>query len=77
MARFTITVPESKTQELLNYLKKLRGVSVETATEQNEESFFIPEWQKEMILERIKNSKPEDFIEWSEAKKMIKRELSA
>ena len=32
----------------------------------------IPEWQKEIVLERMKNTKPEDYISWEEARKQLK-----
>jgi hypothetical protein len=40
---------------------------------QEQDNFEVPEWHKEIVLDRIKNSKPEDYIEWKDFKKELKR----
>jgi hypothetical protein len=32
----------------------------------------VPKWQQEMVLERMKNAKPEDYVEAKESLKKIK-----
>ncbi|MBX7096026.1 MAG: hypothetical protein K1X56_14995 [Flavobacteriales bacterium] len=77
MARYTLTIPESKTEQVLAYLKSLRGVKVEEAVDQQEEQedLFVPEWHKEIVLNRMKNTKPEEYVEWNKADKQLKKEL--
>lgn len=74
MPRYTLTIPESKTEQVLAYLKSLRGVKVEEAAEQQED-LFVPEWHKEIVLNRMKNTKPEEYVEWNKADKQLKKEL--
>ena len=31
----------------------------------------IPQWQQDLVLERIENSKPEDYLDWEEVKKEL------
>lgn len=31
----------------------------------------IPQWQKDIVLDRIKSAEPEDYISWSDAKKNL------
>lgn len=38
---------------------------------QTQEFVEVPEWHKELVRNRIKNSKPEDFTPWEIAKKQI------
>lgn len=33
--------------------------------------FDIPEWHKEIVRDRIKNSKPEDYIPWEVVEKKL------
>ena len=37
-----------------------------------EEAYAVPEWQKEMVLGRIKNSAPEKLIPWNEAHRKLR-----
>ena len=39
----------------------------------NGEDFEVPEWHKKLVLDRIKNAKPEDYITWKDFKKELKR----
>ena len=59
MRQLNITVSDDFYDTLINFLKYIPNVSIEENTE-NE----IPLWQQEMVLNRIKNSKPEDYMEW-------------
>jgi hypothetical protein len=31
----------------------------------NEQDLIVPEWHKEIVRERKKNAKPEDYIDWN------------
>ncbi|UUF15561.1 MULTISPECIES: hypothetical protein [Flavobacterium] len=62
MRQLTITVQDDFYDIFINFLKYIPNVSIDENIE-NE----IPLWQQEIILDRIKNSKPED-ISWEDFK---------
>ena len=64
MRQLTVTIPDDFYETFISFLKRIPNVSIDENTE-NE----IPLWQQEMVLERMKNAKPEDYISWDEAKK--------
>ncbi len=37
-----------------------------------EEADVVPEWQKEIVRERIKNTKPEEYQSWDEVRQQLK-----
>jgi hypothetical protein len=64
----TINVSDSKFNQLLDFLSKNFGaVNVTNATD-----FEVPEWHKEIVLERMKNAKAEDFFSLDELDNKIK-----
>ncbi len=80
MARYTLTVPESKTEQVLAYLKSLRGVKVEEAADQQEEQGddnVIHDWQKKILDERLKSVKkhPKKLISEKEIHARIEKHL--
>ena len=52
----------------ISLIKKLKKIQAKT----NDIEFHIPEWQKNIVRERIKNTKPEDYLSWEEVEKQIK-----
>jgi hypothetical protein len=64
MKRITINVPDNKYQFFLELIHNLGFDKVE--------DLEIPEEHKEIVRERIKNSKSEDLISWKEARKQLK-----
>jgi hypothetical protein len=64
MREVTLKIPEEK---LEFYLELFEQLGLETEFE-----FEIPEEHKEIVRERIRNSKPEDLIPWEEARKTLK-----
>ena len=50
---------------LIEKLKKLRAKN-DTA------DFTVPEWQKNIVRDRIKNTKPEDSLSWEDVEKQVK-----
>ena len=62
MKRVIVNVPDDKLEE---FLRLMNSIGCEIA----EEDFEIPEWHKEIVLERIKNTKEEDFIPWEQVRK--------
>jgi hypothetical protein len=64
----TINVSDSKFNQLIDFLSKNFGtVNVTYAAD-----FEVPEWHKEIVLERMKNAKAEDFFSIDELDNKIK-----
>ncbi len=51
-------------QEWNNLKSKYEGIE--------EEAYVVPEWQKEIVRERIKNTKPEDYLSWEGVRQQLK-----
>ncbi len=66
MRQLTVTIPDDFYETFISFFKHVPDVSIDEKVE-NE----IPLWQQEMVLERIKNAKPEDYISWEESKKRL------
>lgn len=60
---------ESKLAVLLNFLKSLNYISVEHL---EEGSVVLSESEKEIMRDRLKNAKPENFKDWKEVKNTLK-----
>ena len=63
MTPVTVLVPESK----LVFFKELVH-SLHFKEFESSEDIFISEKQKELVLNRIKESKPENLLKWDEIK---------
>lgn len=37
-----------------------------------EDMDFVPEWQKELVRERIKNAEPDEYLSWEEVRRQLK-----
>ena len=55
----------------INQKKKLIKTLLPETIE-NKDDFEVPEWQQKIVLDRIKNSKPENYIAWKDFKKELK-----
>ena len=66
MRQLTVTIPDDFYETFVSFFKHIPDVSI-NETQENE----IPLWQQEMVLERMKNAKPEDYISWEESKKKL------
>lgn len=66
MRQLTVTIPDDFYETFISFFKHVPDVSINENVD-NE----IPLWQQEMVLERIKNSKPEDYLSWEESKKRL------
>lgn len=64
----TINVTDNKFDTLLAFLTKHFG----EFTVSEVEDFEVPEWQKKIVLDRIKSAKEEDFYPLSELDGRIK-----
>jgi hypothetical protein len=60
---------ESKTNKLIEFLKTLNYISVQEITEEN---IIVMEAEKEIMRNRLKQAKPEDFKDWDEVKNRFK-----
>ncbi len=65
--KVTLNIDDSKAAFLLELLGSLDYVTIDT-----DEQMEVPEWHKEIVRQRIKDAKPEDYITWDEMKKKIK-----
>ncbi|MBP1222172.1 hypothetical protein [Flavobacterium sp. 1355] len=64
MRQLTVTIPDDFYDTFISFFKHVPDVSINENTEN-----AIPIWQQEMVLERLKNAKPEDFISWEDFEK--------
>jgi len=66
MRQLTVTIPDDFYETFISFFKHIPDVSIDENVENQ-----IPLWQQEMVLERIKNAKPEDYVSWEESKKRL------
>ena len=64
MRQLTVTIPDNFYETFISFFKHIPDVSIAENT-MNEVSL----WQQEMVLERMKNAKPEDYRSWEDVKK--------
>ncbi|HTF04890.1 MAG TPA: hypothetical protein VK826_12775 [Bacteroidia bacterium] len=62
MKRIIVNVSDEKFDDFMKIIES-QGLNIV------EEDFEIPEWHKEIVRERIKNTKEEDFIPWEQVRK--------
>lgn len=67
MKQVTLNIPDEYYESFLTYLKETPSISIE-----NESENGVPKWQQELVLNRIKNSKPEDYIDANVALQKLK-----
>lgn len=65
MAQITLNIPDNKLAFFLEVFEQF-GLEIRDDTP------VIPEWQKEEVRIRIKETKLEDYIPWDEAKAQLK-----
>jgi hypothetical protein len=64
MRQLTVTIPDDFYEIFISFFKHIPDVTIDENI-----SNEVPLWQQEMVLERMKNAKPEDYISWEESKK--------
>jgi hypothetical protein len=67
MRQLTVTIPDSFYETFVSFFKHIPEVSIAENT-----SNEVPLWQQEMVLERMKNAKPEDYVDARASLKKIK-----
>lgn len=65
MAEITLKIPDTKLKFFMELVKQL-GFEVSVR------DLHIPEEHKELVRDRIKTAKKEDYIPWEEARKQLK-----
>lgn len=71
MRQLNVTIPDDFYETFISYFKDIPNVSIdENITNE------VPLWQQEMVLERIKNAKPEDYVDALESLDKIKKKYS-
>ncbi len=57
---------------LIDWILQLQDETViEKLKSLQEEDIKVHQWQKDIVLERIRTAKPEDYIPWNEAKTIL------
>ncbi|QBN19274.1 hypothetical protein [Flavobacterium nackdongense] len=67
MRQVKVSFPDDFYHTFMEYLKDKPEVSVDEEFENLDKS--VPQWQQDIVLDRIKTSKPEDYRSWEEVKK--------
>ena len=63
MRQLTVTVPDKYYNNLIEFLKIIPDVLIDNRQAEYDISI------EKMVLERIKNAKPEDYLDWEDVKK--------
>jgi hypothetical protein len=71
MKQYTITIPNDKNQFFIELMTSL-GFSILEGGDFNMEDLNIPQWQKDILDQRIKNSTPDSFKNWEDVKDSFK-----
>ena len=66
MRQLTVTIPDNFYESFLLLFKDNPEVSIEEKTVSE-----VPQWQQDIVLERMKNAKPEDYLDWEDVKKEL------
>ncbi|MEX0811464.1 MAG: hypothetical protein WD048_04545 [Chitinophagales bacterium] len=63
MKHVSIFLDDNDFEKLAKFIKSLGSAHVKASrvVEHEDEGFFIPQWQQDLVKHRIKNSKPEDY----------------
>ena len=65
MRQVTITIPDEYYENLIQFLKPIPNTTIDNRQEEHDK--FI----QNLIVERAKNAKPEDYQSWEEAMKEL------
>lgn len=64
MRQLTVTIPDDFYEAFIRFFKHIPDVSIDEKPVDE-----VPLWQQEIVLERMKNAKPEDYINWEDFEK--------
>ena len=62
--RYTIEVPDQNADRFWVAVQEL-GITIQA----EDTEYVVPQWQKDEVMRRRANAKPEDYIDWEELKK--------
>ena len=65
MRQVTVTIPDEYYENLLQFLRPIPDAVIDTRHEEYNRSI------EKMVIERLENSKPEDYVSWEESKKRL------
>lgn len=71
MARYIITVPEAEAAAFMTLMEERGYYYTPSADQDQEPEGDIPEWQQKAVLQRLSNTRPEEFIAWETLKSEI------
>jgi hypothetical protein len=71
MSTVVINIDDSELSALKKFVRGAKA-KMRVIKEDDDEALFIPQWQKEETLHRLKTAKQTDFIPWAKAKKQLK-----
>jgi hypothetical protein len=66
MRQLTVIIPDEYYDDLINFLKPIPETSIDNREEEYNKKI------QEMVLERVKNSKPDDYVDARESVKGLK-----
>jgi hypothetical protein len=66
MRQLTVTIPDEYYDDLINFLKPIPETSIDNREEEYNKKI------EEMVLERVKNAKPEDYVDARESVQRLK-----
>ena len=66
MRQVTVTIPDEHYDDLINFLKPIPEIVIDNRKEEYNKKI------QEMVLERMKNAKPEDYVDARASLKKIK-----
>jgi galactose-1-phosphate uridylyltransferase len=71
MRQVTVTIPDEHYDDLINFLKPIPETVIDNREEEYNKKI------QEMVLDRVNNSKPEDYVSWEECKKRLNAKWNA
>ncbi len=66
MRQVTVTIPDEHYNDLINFLKPIPDTAIDNREEEYNKKI------QEMVLDRVKNSKPEDYVDARESLQRLK-----
>ncbi len=63
MRHVSIFLDDNDYLKLSSFIKSLRSAHIKSSivTEEEEQEFIVPQWQQDLVMDRIKNAKPENY----------------
>lgn len=65
MRQIVLNIPDNKFSFFMELIHNFKFIKIEN-TDEKTSDIEVPDWHKEIINKRIKNSKPEDMLNWKD-----------